>query len=166
MTPSRSRQNASALALEEASDALGSCVAHDVSRSWIVEAELVVGATKTLGEMTVFERRVSRCRGPTRLVAGPKPARSGPLPAGGKSIAPPTAVPKAANVLPGAEVSAMPAQVPPAVPAPKAAVPRAKAAMCAANASLAAATAVSSERSCGHQQCTGNRGSNSEFAYH
>jgi hypothetical protein len=75
-------------------------------------------------------------------------------------------VPKAANALPGAEVSAMPAQVTPAVPAPKAAVPGAKAAMCAANASLAVATAVSGERSRGHQQCAGNRGSNSEFAYH
>ena len=75
-------------------------------------------------------------------------------------------MPKAANALPGAEVSAMPAQVSSAVPAPKAAVPRAQAAMCAANASLAATTAISSERSRGHQQCAGNRGSNSEFAYH
>jgi hypothetical protein len=75
-------------------------------------------------------------------------------------------VPKAANALPGAEVNAMPARVPSAVPAPKAPVPRAKAAMRAANASLAAATAVSSERSRGRQQRAGNRGRNSEFAYH
>jgi hypothetical protein len=68
--------------------------------------------------------------------------------------------------LPSAEVSAMPAQVTAAMPAPKAAVRRAKAAMGAANASLATATAVSSKRSRRHQQCAGNRGSNSEFTYH
>lgn len=75
-------------------------------------------------------------------------------------------MPKATNTLPGAEVSAMPARVTSAMPAPKAAVRRAKAAMGAANASLAATTAVSSERSGRHQQCAGNRGHNSEFACH
>ena len=71
-------------------------------------------------------------------------------------------MPKTAAALPGAEVRAMPAQVTLAVPAPKAAVPSAKAAMRAANAT----TAVSSERGRRHQQCAGNRGNNSEFAYH
>jgi hypothetical protein len=56
----------------------------------------------------------------------------------------------------------MPAQVTPAVLAPKAAMPSAKAAMCAANAT----TAVSSERGRRHQQCAANRGNNSELAYH
>jgi hypothetical protein len=138
-------------------------------RSWAQQKagrDVVAGISPRVLRRRVLRGEFCRCRGPARLVAGPKPARSCPRPAGVKSIAPPTAVPKAANALPGAEVNAMPARVPSAVPAPKAPVPRAKAAMCAANASLAAATAVSSERSRGRQQCAGNRGRNSEFAYH
>ena len=63
------------------------------------------------------------------------------------------------------EVSAMPAQVTPAMSAPKATVSTAKAAM-SANTSLSAATPISSERDRRHQQYAGNHGRKRAFAYH
>jgi hypothetical protein len=65
-----------------------------------------------------------------------------------------------------AAVSAVPAQVTPAVSAPKATVSTAKATMCAANASRSVTTAISSERGRRYQQYAGNRGRKREFAYH
>lgn len=64
------------------------------------------------------------------------------------------------------EVNAMPAQVTPALSAPKATVSSAKAAMSAANTSLSAATPIGSERGRRHQQYAGNHGRKREFAYH
>jgi hypothetical protein len=64
------------------------------------------------------------------------------------------------------EVSAVPAQVAPALSATKATVSTAKAAMSAANTSVSAATPISSERGGRHQQYAGNHGRKSEFGYH
>lgn len=60
----------------------------------------------------------------------------------------------------------MPAQVTPAMSAPKATVSTAKAAMPAGNTSLSAATPISSERDRRHQQYAGNHGRKREFACH
>jgi hypothetical protein len=99
------------------------------------------------------------------LVAGPKPTRGRPLPAGVESITPPTAVPKMPAALPDAEMNAVPPQVTPAVSAAKATVSTAKAAM-SAYSSLPAPAAISSKRGRRHQQCADNRGSKREFACH
>ena len=71
-----------------------------------------------------------------------------------------------ATALPGAEVSAMPAQVTPTVLAAKTAVRGAKSAMSASNALRSATTPISSKRGRRHQQCTGESGDKSEFTRH